>query len=117
SFPRCRRPSQKIQGRCKIMSALEQIIDRFANVGNAAETAYAVLREAIITTALNPGDRLRADELAKKLGVSKTPVREALRKLQAEDLVVAHGNRLAVKVLTEEQLFEIYYTREALEGM
>jgi DNA-binding GntR family transcriptional regulator len=99
------------------MSALEQIIDRFANVGNAAETAYAVLREAIITNALNPGDRLRADELAKKLGVSKTPVREALRKLQAEDLVVAHGNRLAVKVLTEEQLFEIYYTREALEGM
>jgi DNA-binding GntR family transcriptional regulator len=99
------------------MSALEQIIGRFSNVGNAAETAYAVLREAIITNALNPGDRLRADDLAKKLGVSKTPVREALRKLQAEDLIVAQGNGLAVKVLTEEQLFEIYYTREALEGM
>jgi DNA-binding GntR family transcriptional regulator len=99
------------------MSALEQIIDRFANKGNAAETAYAVLREAIITNALNPGDRLRADDLAKKLGVSKTPVREALRKLQAEDLVVVQGSGLAVKVLTEEQLFEIYYTREALEGM
>jgi DNA-binding GntR family transcriptional regulator len=99
------------------MSALEQIIDRFANTGNAAETAYAVLREAIITKALNPGDRLRADDLAKKLGVSKTPVREALRKLQAEDLVVVQGSGLAVKVLTEEQLFEIYYTREALEGM
>jgi DNA-binding GntR family transcriptional regulator len=99
------------------MSALEQIIGRFTNAGNAAETAYAVLREAIITNALNPGDRLRADDLAKKLGVSKTPVREALRKLQAEDLVVAQGNGLAVKVLTEEQLFEIYYTREALEGM
>jgi len=99
------------------MSALEQIIDRFTNVGNAAETAYAVLREAIITNALKPGDRLRADELAKKLGVSKTPVREALRKLQAEDLVATQGNGLTVKVLTEEQLFEIYYTREALEGM
>jgi DNA-binding GntR family transcriptional regulator len=99
------------------MSALEQIIDRFANKGNAAETAYAVLREAIITNALNPGDRLRADDLAKKLGVSKTPVREALRKLQAEDLVVVQGSGLAVKVLTEDQLFEIYYTREALEGM
>jgi DNA-binding GntR family transcriptional regulator len=44
------------------MSALEQIIDRFANVGNAAETAYAVLREAIITNALNPGDRLREQD-------------------------------------------------------
>ena len=45
-------------------------------------------------------------------------MREALRKLQAEDLiVVSAGNALTVKVLSEKQLFEIYYTREALEGM
>jgi DNA-binding GntR family transcriptional regulator len=100
------------------MAALDQLIDRFANVGNAAETAYAVLREAIVTNTLKPGTRLRADDLAKKLGVSKTPVREALRKLQAEDLVtVSAGNALTVKSISEEQLFEIYYTREALEGM
>ncbi len=100
------------------MSALDQLIDRFADVGNAAETAYAVLREAIVTSVLKPGSRLRADELAKKLGVSKTPVREALRKLQAEDLVTMQpGNALTVKSISEEQLFEIYYTREALEGM
>jgi DNA-binding GntR family transcriptional regulator len=100
------------------MAAFDQLIDRFANVGNAAETAYAVLREAIVTNTLKPGTRLRADELAKKLGVSKTPVREALRKLQAEDLItVSAGNALTVKSISEEQLFEIYYTREALEGM
>jgi DNA-binding GntR family transcriptional regulator len=100
------------------MAALELLIDRFANVGNAAETAYAVLREAIVTNALKPGTRLRADELAKKLGVSKTPVREALRKLQAEDLItVEAGNALTVKSISEEQLIEIYFTREALEGM
>jgi DNA-binding GntR family transcriptional regulator len=100
------------------MAALDQLIDRFANVGNAAETAYAVLREAILTNALTPGTRLRADDLAKKLGVSKTPVREALRKLQAEDLITMQpGNALTVKSISEEQLFEIYYTREALEGM
>jgi DNA-binding GntR family transcriptional regulator len=100
------------------MAALELLIDRFANVGNAAETAYAVLREAIVTNALKPGTRLRADDLAKKLGVSKTPVREALRKLQAEDLIaVEAGNALTVKSISEEQLIEIYYTREALEGM
>src|SRR5580700_1435555 len=100
------------------MAALDQLIDRFANVGNAAETAYAVLREAIVTNALKPGSRLRADELAKKLGVSKTPVREALRKLEAEDLItVQPGNTLTVKSISEEQLIEIYYTREALEGM
>ena len=100
------------------MAAFDQLIDRFANVGNAAETAYAVLREAIVTNTLRPGTRLRADDLAKKLGVSKTPVREALRKLQAEDLItVQPGNALTVKSISEEQLFEIYYTREALEGM
>jgi DNA-binding GntR family transcriptional regulator len=100
------------------MAALDQLIDRFANVGNAAETAYAVLREAIVTNTLKPGTRLRADDLAKKLGVSKTPVREALRKLQAEHLItVQPGNALTVKSISEEQLFEIYYTREALEGM
>jgi DNA-binding GntR family transcriptional regulator len=100
------------------MAALDQLIDRFANVGNAAETAYAVLREAIVTNTLKPGTRLRADDLAKKLGVSKTPVREALRKLQAEDLItVQPGNALTVNSISEEQLFEIYYTREALEGM
>jgi DNA-binding GntR family transcriptional regulator len=100
------------------MSSLEPLIDRHANAGTAAETAYAVLREAIMSNILSPGARLRADDLAKQLGVSKTPVREALRKLQAEDLiVVSAGNALTVKVLTEKQLFEIYYTREALEGM
>ena len=100
------------------MQALEQIIDRLTNVGNAAETAYAVLREAIVSNTLKPGTRLRADDLAKKLGVSKTPVREALRKLQAEELIsVQAGNVLAVKAISERQLLEIYYTREALEGM
>src|SRR5262245_12028010 len=100
------------------MGGLEQIIDRFANVGNAAETAYAVLREAIVTNTLKPGTRLLAEELAKRLGISKTPVREAFRKLQAENLItVSPGNALTVKAVSEEQLIEIYYTREALEGM
>jgi DNA-binding GntR family transcriptional regulator len=95
-----------------------RLVDRFADSGTAAETAYAVLRQAILNNILVPGTRLRADELAKELGVSKTPVREALRKLEAEDLITAGaGNSLAVKVLSENELLEIYYTREALEGM
>lgn len=94
-----------------------ELIGRHANGGTAAEMAYAVLREAVLSNILSPGVRLRADEIAKELGVSKTPVREALRKLEAEDLVASAGNALTVKVLSEQQLLEIYYTREALEGM
>src|ERR1700728_2777537 len=101
-----------------IMRTFTKLLDRHANAGTAAEVAYAVLREAILNNILTPGTRLRAEELAKQLGVSKTPVREALRKLQAEDLiVVGAGNALTVKVISEKQLLEIYYTREALEGM
>jgi DNA-binding GntR family transcriptional regulator len=96
---------------------LRALAARHANAGTAAEMAHAVLREAILSNILPPGARLRADELAKELTVSKTPVREALRKLQAEDLIVSAGNALTVKVLSERQLLEIYYTREALEGM
>jgi DNA-binding GntR family transcriptional regulator len=100
------------------MAPLEAIIDRMADVGNAAETAYAVLREAIVTNTLKPGTRLRADDIAGMLGVSKTPVREALRKLQAEEFItVQAGNVLTVKEVTEQELLEIYCTREALEGM
>ncbi len=99
-------------------TGLAALAKRFANAGTAAEVAYAVLREAILSNAFTPGMRLRADDLAKELGVSKTPVREAIRKLQAEDfVVVGAGNALTVKVLSETQLLEIYYTREALEGM
>jgi DNA-binding GntR family transcriptional regulator len=99
-------------------AGLAALAKRFVNAGTAAEVAYAVVREAILSNLLTPGTRLRADDLADELGVSKTPVREALRKLQAEDLVVVGaGNALTVKVISEKQLLEIYYTREALEGM
>ncbi len=99
------------------MTSFGELINHHADTGTAAEMAYAVLRQAILNNVLSPGTRLRADNLAKELGVSKTPVREALRKLQAEDLIVTAGNALTVKVLSEQQLLEIYYTREALEGM
>jgi DNA-binding GntR family transcriptional regulator len=101
-----------------IAQGLALLAKRFDGDGTAAEIAYAVLREAILSNVLSPGTRLRADDVARELGVSKTPVREALRKLQAEDFVVTGaGNALTVKVLSERQLLEIYYTREALEGM
>ena len=110
--------ARKRSGRVHPTNNFRRLVDRFADSGTAAETAYAVLREAILNNILVPGARLRADELAKELGVSKTPVREALRKLEAEDLITAGaGNSLTVKVLSENELLEIYYTREALEGM
>jgi DNA-binding GntR family transcriptional regulator len=85
--------------------------------GIAAEAVYRALRQGIVDSKLAPGERLRSDALANELRVSRTPVREALRKLEAEGLVEHAGSRLVVRALSERDLTELFYVREALEGM
>jgi len=57
------------------------------------ETTYARLRDAIVDGTLTPGERLRDTELVEWLGVSRTPIREALLELQRSGLVVARAGR------------------------
>jgi DNA-binding GntR family transcriptional regulator len=72
----------------------------------------------IMAGRLAPGHTLRETELAALLKVSRTPIREALRKLAADGLVELRLNRsAAVRRLGPEQLGHIYQVREALEGM
>ena len=86
-------------------------------VRNASVTATELIREAIIEGKLAPGQRLKEEELARELGISRTPVREALLMLQAEDLVVAAPNRGAtVRVHDEQDLQDLYELRALLEG-
>jgi DNA-binding GntR family transcriptional regulator len=82
-----------------------------------ADAVYGALRHGILHGDLEPGERLRSDALATELRVSRTPVREALRKLEAEGLVAHSGSRLVVRALSEQDLTELFYVREALEGM
>src|SRR5205823_359800 len=82
-----------------------------------ADAVYEALRQSILNGELAPGQRLRSDALANDLSVSRTPVREALRKLEAEGLVQPLRSGLVVRQLTEEDLTEVFYLREALEGM
>src|SRR5439155_13577573 len=65
-------------------------------VRNASVAATELIRQAIIDGRLDPGQRLKEEELARELGISRTPVREALLVLQAEGLVVAEPNRGAM---------------------
>jgi DNA-binding GntR family transcriptional regulator len=87
------------------------------NNGTTAEAVYQALRHGIVHGDLVPGERLRSDALATELRVSRTPVREALRKLEAEGLVAHSGSRLIVRAFSEQDLTELFYVREALEGM
>jgi len=79
--------------------------------------AYEEIRDAIIALRLQPGDALREAALAGRLGVSKTPVREALGRLEKEGLVETTSFKGAVvSSYSREDLIEIYQLRELLEG-
>jgi len=86
-------------------------------VRNASVAATELIRTAIIEGRLEPGARLKEEELARELGISRTPVREALLMLQAEELVVATPNRGAiVRVHDAADLDDLYQLRALLEG-
>jgi len=85
--------------------------------GTTADAVYRALRHGIVHGDLASGERLRSEALATELNVSRTPVREALRKLEAEGLVAHAGSHLVVRAITEQDLTELFYVREALEGM
>ena len=80
------------------------------------EAAYARLLEAIRTGAFVPGDRLRETDVAARLDLSRTPVREALRRLEA-DGIVEHRPRLGaiIRRLSHGELVELYEMRSVLE--
>ena len=82
------------------------------------EEVFNMLRQAILNGKLHPGDRLVERELAEQLGVSRTPVREALRKLELENLVT-HIPRKGVVVseISKKDVIEIFDIRASLEGL
>ena len=81
-----------------------------------AERVYADLKTALHTAHFEPGERIREEAVATWLKVSRTPVREALRRLTSENLLVSTEHGLAVPQLSRNQIFELYAIREVLEG-
>jgi DNA-binding GntR family transcriptional regulator len=82
------------------------------------EQTYQALRTAILSGELGAGDRLVETQLAKVLEVSRTPIREAIRQLQRENLVVADANGgLRVVRLTVEDAIHLYDCRITLERL
>ncbi|MBI3974408.1 MAG: FCD domain-containing protein [Chloroflexi bacterium] len=82
------------------------------------EHAVEAIRHAIISGALRPGERIREDELAEKLGTSRGPVREAVRALEQEGLIRSEPHRASyVATLAEEEVWEIYRVRAEVEAI
>lgn len=79
---------------------------------------FSTLRKAIVNGAIHPGTRLTEVEVSRKMSVSRTPVREAFRKLESENLLIrAPGGKFVVANPDEEEIREIYLVRSVLEGL
>lgn len=82
------------------------------------DVVFNTLRKAILTGQLKPGERLMEVHLANQLGVSRTPIREAIRKLELEGLVIMIPRRGAeVARITEKSLKDVLEVRRALDAL
>jgi DNA-binding GntR family transcriptional regulator len=89
--------------------------------GSRPEQVYTRLRDLIVQGLLAPGSRIVETEIASRLGVSRTPVREALQRLQQEGYVMgspgAQQSRLTVAPLTRDDVYELLNIVGVLEGL
>ena len=82
------------------------------------DVVFNTLRQAILTGELKPGERLMEIHLANKLGVSRTPIREAIRKLELEGLVTMIPRRGAeVAQITEKSMQDVLEVRRAMDAL
>ena len=103
-------------------------VDDFAAVDDAwqirprnsvvSDAVHDALRECIVRGQLSPGIRLSEEVLARRLAVSRTPVREALLRLESERLVERHGRGgLVVGEVSPSEILEVYAVRQALNAL
>lgn len=89
--------------------------------GDQVQGVYLRLRDLIVRGQMSPGSRLVEADLAQRLGVSRTPVRSALLKLQQEGYVSSSGkgrqSRLSVSPLTSEDAYELWWIVGGIEGV
>ncbi|MEJ2291831.1 MAG: GntR family transcriptional regulator [Deinococcales bacterium] len=96
------------------MFAAHQREDPSASLG---ELAFRTLRETILRGHLRPDQKLTETQLAAAMGVSRTPVRQAIHMLETEGLVTTQRRQITVAGFEIEELEEVYLVRRALEGL
>lgn len=85
-------------------------------VESSSDEAYDAIRRAILDGTLRPGERIIEQRLARQLDVSRTPVREALLKLERDNLVARSGRGMAVRSFSAEEVYDIYDLRAHIES-
>ncbi len=98
------------------MTVVREVINPIVDCSNLTEGVYRRLRSDIIHGVLRPNERLIELDLAARLAVSRTPIRESLQRLAADGLIVSQGRGWVVYEFTPGEIGEIYETRIALES-
>lgn len=84
----------------------------------ASDAVYTTIREAVMLRVLLPGVRLAEEDLARRFDVSRTPVREAILRLESEGLAIRLPRRgLVVAAVSREELLELYVVRASIDGL
>jgi DNA-binding GntR family transcriptional regulator len=100
-----------------IVRKLEQGPRDMKDVKPPQKDAYSSILEAIDVGIYRPGDRLVESDLAERFGMSRTPIREALQRLETQSLLTRDGRSLIVASLDHNQMAELYVVRTELEGL
>jgi DNA-binding GntR family transcriptional regulator len=81
------------------------------------DAIYSYLQEAIANRLIKPSDRIQEKDIARRFGVSITPVREAIRKLEGEGYLEVHAHRgVTAKTISDAELIEIYRVLKVLDS-
>ncbi|MFT6168828.1 MAG: DNA-binding GntR family transcriptional regulator [Celeribacter sp.] len=95
----------------------DQALSQLSGQTAGQKDAYGLILEAIDTGVYRPGDRLVESELAERFGVSRTPIREALQRLETQSMLTRDGRSLIVASLDHNQMADLYVVRTELEGL
>jgi DNA-binding GntR family transcriptional regulator len=113
-----RKKTSRPRAKSESLVGLADIWNRHRDHRNAAEAVHMTLREAILHGVLPAGQPLGEIQLAEVFGRSRTPVREAILKLESEGLAERFPRRgLVVARMTREEVLEVYAVREVLSGL
>lgn len=103
---------------CDCLNEIQKQLDRIRHRQPLRDIVYQYLKENILAGSYSQGQRLMEAEIAAELNISRTPVREAFRKLEQDGIVSYEaGHGIVVTYLASKDMFEIYAIMVALEGM